>query len=73
MMEQPSLAYCVHLSRLLHMPTVDIMKLDSKELVYQQAFDLIHTDEFKTKYELERQQQMSAEEHEKMLREMFDE
>lgn len=71
MTEQPSLAYCVYLSRLLHMPVSEIMRLDSKEVVYQQAYDLMQTDEFKKSYELERQQKMSAKERNKMLEEMF--
>ena len=70
-MEQPSLAYCVHLSRLLHMPVTEVLKLDVNEMIYQQAFDVMNSKEFQDKYELERQNNLSDDEHNKMLEDMF--
>lgn len=70
-MKLPSLAYYVHLSRMLHMPVTDVMLLPLNEVVMQQAFDLIHTDEFKNKYDLEEQMQMSEQEQADMRKALF--
>ena len=60
-MEQPLLAYMVSLGRLLNKPLFEVMQWPYEEIVKQQAYDLIQTDDFKKQYELDRQASLTLE------------
>ena len=60
-MEQPLMAYMVSLGRLLNKPLFEVMQWPYEEIVKQQAYDLIQTDDFKKQYELDRQASLTLE------------
>ena len=53
-MEQPLTAYLISLARLHNKPLFEVMQWPYEEIVKQQAYDLIQTDDFKKQYELDR-------------------
>ena len=60
-MEQPLTAYLISLARLLNKPLFEVMQWPYEEIVKQQAYDLIQTDDFKKQYELDRQASLTLE------------
>ena len=60
-MEQPLIAYMISLGRLLNKPLFEVMQWPYDEIVKQQAYDLIQTDDFKKQYELDRQASLTLE------------
>ena len=60
-MEQPLMAYMISLGRLLNKPLFEVMQWPYDEIVKQQAYDLIQTDDFKKQYELDRQASLTLE------------
>ena len=55
------MAYMVSLGRLLNKPLFEVMQWPYEEIVKQQAYDLIQTDDFKKQYELDRQASLTLE------------
>lgn len=60
-MEQPLIAYMISLGRLHNKPLFEVMQWPYEEIVKQQAYDLIQTDDFKKQYELDRQASLTLE------------
>ena len=60
-MEQPLMAYLISLGRLHNKPLFEVMMWPYEEIVRQQAYDLMQTDDFKKQYELDRQASLTLE------------
>ena len=60
-MEQPLTAYLISLARLHNKPLFEVMQWPYEEIVKQQAYDLIQTEDFKKQYELDRQASLTLE------------
>ena len=60
-MEQPLRAYLMSLSRLYLKPLFEIESWPMEVIIAQQGYDIMQTDEFKKRYELERQQELTLE------------
>ena len=60
-MEQPLMAYLISLGRLHNKPLFEVMMWPYEEIIRQQAYDLMQTDEFKNRYEMERQESLTLE------------
>ena len=55
------MAYLISLGRLHNKPLFEDMMWPYEEIVRQQAYDLMQTDEFKNRYEMERQESLTLE------------
>ena len=60
-MEQPLTAYLISLGRLHNKPLFEVMMWPYEEIVRQQAYDLMQTDDFKNRYEMDRQESLTLE------------
>ena len=55
------MAYLISLGRLHNKPLFEVMMWPYEEIVMQQAYDLMQTDDFKNRYEMDRQESLTLE------------
>ena len=60
-MEHPFQARLIHLSRMFNRPLFEIESWPLDEIISQNALALMQTDDFKKRYEMERQASLSLE------------